>query len=160
MTGVVLAGVVVAWHAPVLYEAAMRTDAVHVLEHVTFLGAGVLFWWALVSPVRGESVLIAFITALPLAVLGLGMTLSRTRWYAVYDAPISDQQVAGAVMWGGGGALTVLAALVLFYAWMASAAARSEQSFHANAAAAAGSANSATRNVQMTGSIDTPSFWA
>ena len=33
-----------AWHVPTLYEAALAHDAVHVLEHASFLGAAVLFW--------------------------------------------------------------------------------------------------------------------
>ena len=160
VVGATVAAVVVGWHAPALYEAAVRTDALHAVEHLGFLGVAVAFWWALMSPVRGESVLVAFVAALPVAVLGLGMTLSRSRWYPVYDAPLRDQQLAGAVMWGAGGALTVIAALALFYAWLASAATRSEQSFQVNAASATGSTNNAARNVQITGSIETPSFWA
>ena len=33
-----------AWHVPALYEAALAHDAVHVLEHASFLGAAALFW--------------------------------------------------------------------------------------------------------------------
>ena len=33
------------WHLPALYEAAIQHEAVHVLEHASFLGGAVLFWW-------------------------------------------------------------------------------------------------------------------
>ena len=37
-------GVLVAWHIPALYEAALRTRAVHDLQHFSFLLVGVLVW--------------------------------------------------------------------------------------------------------------------
>lgn len=158
--------VVIAWHAPAIYQAALRTPALHGAEHGAFLGAATAFWWTVLSPRRGEHVLAVFIAALPVAALGFGMTLSRTRWYPAYAEPLSRQQIAGAVMWGTGGALTVVAGAALFYAWLrnstrnSSAAARSVQSFQANAPSANGNTTTATRNVHVTGSIDTPNFWA
>lgn len=159
LAGVGAAAVTVGWHAPLFYEAAVRHAPLHVMEHAVFLGAALAFWWTVVSPPRGEHVVAAFLAALPMMVLGVGMTLSTTRWYPVYDAPLSEQQIAGAVMWGVGGMLTVIAGTALFYAWV-SAAARSDANFHANAADANGSTSSAARNVQVTGAIETPSFWA
>jgi putative membrane protein len=151
--------VVIGWHTPALYDAAVRNDALHALEHASFVAAATVFWWTLVSPPRGEHVVAAFIAGLPMAVLGLGLTLASTPWYAAYRGPIAEQQVAGAVMWGVGGMLTVASGAALFYAWL-SRAARSEQSFDAKAATAKGSTTSAARNVHVTGAIETPSFWA
>ena len=151
--------VVIGWHTPVIYDAAVRNDALHALEHGTFLAAATGFWWTLVSPARGEHVVAAFVAGLPMAVLGLGLTLASTSWYGAYRGPVADQQVAGAVMWGVGGMLTVASGAALFYAWL-SRAARSEQSFDAKAATANGSSTSAARSVQVTGAIETPSFWA
>ena len=42
------------WHVPALYDAALQHSAVHVLEHTCFLTAGLLYWWHLLSPVRGR----------------------------------------------------------------------------------------------------------
>jgi cytochrome c oxidase assembly factor CtaG len=39
-----------AWHVPVLYQAALRHDALHALEHATFLGFGIAMWMALLGP--------------------------------------------------------------------------------------------------------------
>jgi putative membrane protein len=35
------------WHAPSLYQATLASDAVHTLQHLSFLGTGLLFWWSL-----------------------------------------------------------------------------------------------------------------
>ncbi len=33
------------WHLPALYDAAVRDDSVHALEHITFVATATLFWW-------------------------------------------------------------------------------------------------------------------
>jgi putative membrane protein len=38
------------WHLPVLYQAALRHDAVHALQHATFLAFGMAMWMALLGP--------------------------------------------------------------------------------------------------------------
>ena len=42
------------WHIPALYDAALSHSGIHVLEHTCFLSAGLLYWWHLLSPVRGR----------------------------------------------------------------------------------------------------------
>src|SRR5713226_6762936 len=42
--------VLTVWHLPFLYEATVRNQPLHVLEHLSFLGAGVLFWWPIMVP--------------------------------------------------------------------------------------------------------------
>ena len=41
------------WHLPVLYDAALRDDAVHALEHTLFFTCGALLWTALLQPLPG-----------------------------------------------------------------------------------------------------------
>src|SRR5262249_25029435 len=38
------------WPVPALYQLALRHPAWHVVEHATFLGAALLFWWPVVQP--------------------------------------------------------------------------------------------------------------
>src|SRR5436305_10969711 len=38
------------WHLPTLYQAALRHDSLHALEHATFLGFGIAMWMALLGP--------------------------------------------------------------------------------------------------------------
>src|ERR1051325_6125677 len=41
------------WHVPALFQATLRSDFIHTLQHVSFLGSALLFWWALVHGPRG-----------------------------------------------------------------------------------------------------------
>jgi putative membrane protein len=38
------------WHIPALYQGALRHDALHALEHATFLGFGICVWMGLLGP--------------------------------------------------------------------------------------------------------------
>ena len=111
--------VVVGWHAPVPFDAALRHNPVHGLEHVTMTAAAAYLWWALATtrPARGESVIALFLSTIPLTILGLAMLLSRSPWYAAYP-DLYDQQVAGAVMWGVGGGVAWLEGVALFVVWI------------------------------------------
>src|SRR5262245_5824291 len=42
--------VVSLWHMPDLYDLALRQKTVHVVEHVTFFLAALIYWWPLLSP--------------------------------------------------------------------------------------------------------------
>jgi putative membrane protein len=123
---IVQSAVLAAWHLPGPYQAAVRNPFVHVLEHLAFLGAGALLWWALLHASRarlGTGVLALFIAALPGTALGLLMTVARTVWYPVYGTgatALEDQQLAGVVMWAVGNTIYLIAAVALFAAWLSS----------------------------------------
>jgi putative membrane protein len=38
------------WHLPVMYQAALRHDAIHAVQHATFLAFGMAMWMALLGP--------------------------------------------------------------------------------------------------------------
>ncbi|MDQ2825997.1 MAG: cytochrome c oxidase assembly protein [Actinomycetota bacterium] len=117
----VASAVMVLWHAPVLYDAALHHEALHALEHTSFLLTATTFWWALgvgTTRPRGGAVAMAFLAALPGTALGATMTLARTPWYAGYPST-ADQQLAGVVMWAFAGLAYVLVAAVLFGLWLA-----------------------------------------
>jgi putative membrane protein len=118
-----------AWHVPVLYGAAIDNRAVHTLEHVSFLGTAILFWFAVLKPGRpafGLGVLFIFGLAVQSSILGALLAFSPTPWYAAHLtsaqqwglSPLDDQQVAGLIMWIPGGAIYLAAALGLFAAWL------------------------------------------
>jgi putative membrane protein len=123
---IVQSAVLAAWHLPGPYQAAVRNPLVHVLEHLAFLGAGVLLWWAILHASRarlGTGVLALFVAAIPGTSLGLLMTVARTVWYPVYGtgaAALEDQQLAGVVMWAVGNTIYLIAAVGLFAAWLSS----------------------------------------
>lgn len=128
-----------AWHLPVFYNAALRTDAVHALEHATMLGAALAFWAPVVRPRRthgGVGVLLLFASLIASGVLAALLVFAPTPWYAHPPTTswgltrLQDQQVAGAVMWVGGGIIYLVAGVVVLMRWLdtdAAAAARRER---------------------------------
>ncbi|MGY1840551.1 MULTISPECIES: cytochrome c oxidase assembly protein [unclassified Modestobacter] len=126
-TAVGYLAVVLLWHLPGAYEAAVRSEAVHVVEHLTFLAAAAVFWWCVLRvPRRRLGQLVAGLVAVLIpafgeAALGGVMMLSSTPWYGVYVEtaathgfdPVADQQVAGAVLWAAGTPVYLLAAVLL-----------------------------------------------
>jgi cytochrome c oxidase assembly factor CtaG len=42
--------VLILWHLPNLYEAALQAEPIHVLQHQLFLATAVLVWWPLLGP--------------------------------------------------------------------------------------------------------------
>lgn len=122
--------VVLAWHLPVAYQAALRHGAVHGLEHLTMLASALAAWWTVLRPGtrrrRGAAVLHVTATAASGGLLAALMTFSARPWYPAYarTAPawgltgLQDQQLAGALMWVVGGVLYLAAAVTLFARWM------------------------------------------
>src|SRR4051794_5339726 len=56
------------WHIPALFDATLDDNFIHALQHISFLGSAILFWWALVQTGRtvmsyGAAVLYVFTTA-------------------------------------------------------------------------------------------------
>jgi putative membrane protein len=124
-----------AWHLPFLYDAGVRSDAVHAAQHATFAGSALAFWWAAARPDargragRGVAVLGVFATAMHTAILGALLAFSPTLWYEAHAAttrawgltPLEDQQLAGLVMWVPAGFVYVAAGLGLLHAWLRAA---------------------------------------
>jgi putative copper resistance protein D len=100
------------WHIGVMFETALENDAVHVLQHWSFVFGSVLVWWAPLDPKRrrlhGELWKIGHILGARLAgmMLGMAFLIMRTPAYDAYResardhglSPISDQQIAGGMM--------------------------------------------------------------
>lgn len=113
------------WHLPGAYSAALRSEAAHALQHASFLGTALLFWWAVLSPRArrrpGAGVVALFLTALYTAVLGALLATADRPWISEYLAttapwglmPLEDQQLAGLVMWVPGSVAYAAAALWL-----------------------------------------------
>ncbi|MDQ6691601.1 MAG: cytochrome c oxidase assembly protein, partial [Candidatus Dormibacteraeota bacterium] len=41
--------VMLVWHVPALYDLTLRSEAIHVVEHLSFIVAGTLFWWPVIT---------------------------------------------------------------------------------------------------------------
>jgi putative membrane protein len=119
------------WHVPVLYEAAVRNDAVHIVQHLCFFGTAALFWWAIVHGRYGRigygvAVLFVFTTALHSGALGALFTFGSQVMYPLYAdrtsafgvSPLDDQQLAGLIMWIPFSLTFLIVGLALFAAWL------------------------------------------
>jgi cytochrome c oxidase assembly factor CtaG len=109
---VLYAGLMWLWHVPRLYDLALEHGTIHVLEHVCFMTAGMLYWWHLLSPVRGRNLTgltpVAYMasTKVLVGLLGIVLTFAPRAMYAFYEqgprvwglAPRDDQAMAGAIM--------------------------------------------------------------
>ena len=102
-----------AWHLPVLFDAALRNDGIHALQHATFVAFGMLMWAALIEPLPGPAWFTApwkipYVLAMWLVMLALSQVFiwSGHVYYAPYthDATLwglshlSDQKAGGGVM--------------------------------------------------------------
>jgi putative membrane protein len=120
------------WHLPKLYQAALRNDFVHDLQHLSFLIVACLFWRVLLDPLyryrisRGLGVIYLFGTSLHATVLGVYMALSPRVWYPDYEVRLAgwnltaleDQQLAGLIMWMPACMVYAVAAAILFALWL------------------------------------------
>ncbi|MBY0278274.1 cytochrome c oxidase assembly protein [Candidatus Binatia bacterium] len=103
-----------AWHLPVLYELALRSDAWHAVEHASFLVAALLFWWPVVVPWPSEAqwprwAMLPYLLAADVSNTALSalFSFSEVVLYPTYaQAPrlwvssaLADQSAAGALMW-------------------------------------------------------------
>jgi putative membrane protein len=109
----VWAVVFAAWHYPSAYDYVLDHQAVHDLQHVTFVIAGVLVWTQLLDPARRGELRRSGRIALAVALFVSGQVLadvlifSFDPLYPAYAAqderllglsPLADQQFAGVVM--------------------------------------------------------------
>ena len=105
--------VLYSWHFAGAYDAALRSPALHALQHQSFIVTSMLVWLCVLEPARrrtpGGLWKIAHIGAVRLAGMFLGMAFVAAR-SPFYDGfygrralehgltPLEDQQIAGALM--------------------------------------------------------------
>jgi len=124
-------GVLWAVHLTGIYEAALRNQGVHALEHVVLLATALLFWMPIVRADPSPAVvsypgriLYLFVAMASMGFLGLALISARAPLYATYAqvegraGAIADQQAAGAIMWAGTMVLIVPALGFVLWDWM------------------------------------------
>ena len=116
---------VLAWHVPALFDAALDSLPLHMMEHLTFAVVAWLFWRVVLVREESEPVLIVmvFTTMLYTGILGVLMIFAGSVWYPQYAGAhgltaLQDQQLAGTVMWVPMNALLFLVLLQLGYRWL------------------------------------------
>jgi cytochrome c oxidase assembly factor CtaG len=93
----------VVWHLPTLFDAALRNDAIHALQHGLFVALGMLLWAALIEPLPGPAWFTApwkipYVLAMWLVMLVLSQVFiwSSHPYYIRYS--LTDQKAGGGVM--------------------------------------------------------------
>jgi putative membrane protein len=119
--------VLVAWHVPALYEAALDHSALHRVEHLSFVLVGALVWTLLIDPAGHGRLTVPARIGVAAVLFWVGQLLAYPfvfgfePYYAPYEdqperllglSPLEDQRLAGAVMMAEQ-ALTLGVALVL-----------------------------------------------
>ena len=122
-----------AWHIPAMYEAALRNEFIHDLEHALFFYTALFFWWRIIDPTGGWYSLwhwppakwvYLLVAAPPSYILGSVLWGSRTVWYPFYlevpriwgISPLVDQRYAGMLMWIQGW-MFVMVSMAVFFIW-------------------------------------------
>lgn len=99
---------VIFWHIPPIFELALRSHFWHVLEQVSFLIAGILFWRPVVAGSGWPVPVYLFLATLPCDALSAFLAFCGHVVYPHYLgghaerfglSAIDDQELAGALMW-------------------------------------------------------------
>lgn len=104
------------WHLPGPYALTLQGDLAYWAMHLSTLGGAVLLWSAVLGALDrapGHVVLALSATAGQMTLLSALLVFAREAWHPSHVLttlpygidPLADQQLAGAVMWVGGGAL-------------------------------------------------------
>jgi putative membrane protein len=119
------------WHVPALYDATLRSEALHAAQHLCFLATALLFWWSLAQGPGAErrwgaAMLYVIATMAHTGALGVLLTFASRPLYPAYVGrtaawgftALEDQQLAGLVMWIPAGVGYLVAALVFTRRWI------------------------------------------
>lgn len=126
---------IVVWHIPSAYDLTERNGAVHAAEHAMFFFFGLLFWARVIDtgPLRphlGWPARIAYIVGAMTVgwVLAIVFVVAPEPIYQHYAelrsrpggiSALTDQQLAGGMMWVGGSIAYTIALLIGLYKWVA-----------------------------------------
>jgi putative membrane protein len=116
-------GTMLLWHLPVLFNAALGNDVLHVIQHLSFLVTGVVYWWPILAPIEQTrlsvvgSISYLFTACMSCSLLGAALTFGPPGLYPAYlhprDSlgilplirdgwgldPGNDQHLGGLLMW-------------------------------------------------------------
>jgi len=124
--------VIIFWHLPFAYNAAMANHDIHIVQHITLIAASVLMWWPLMSPLPElprlsypGQMLYCFLMVVPMSVVAIYIAMADTILYPAYAmaprlwgiTPMLDQHIGGLIMWIPGGLFFYGIMTVVFFRW-------------------------------------------
>lgn len=109
-----------AWHLPSFFNAGLQNNWAHALQHISFLCAALVFWFALFRSVHkstSAAALYLFTTAIHGSLLGALLIFSPDVWYTSYVpttsqwgvSALEDQQLGGLILWMSSGIVFIAA---------------------------------------------------
>lgn len=120
------------WQVPALFDAARANAGLALIEHLSYLAAGTVFWLQLISsrpfsqptpPLRRIALLIGSVAVS--TVFGMMLVFGSGVLYPAYAnsahhimTVLDDQQLAGAVWWMGMLPSMIIAAVALMMQWL------------------------------------------
>jgi cytochrome c oxidase assembly factor CtaG len=133
------------WHLPVLFDAAVRDEALHLLQHASFFGSAMLFWWALFRNGVGRrgyglAICAIFVTAVHSSLLGALLFVAPRVLYDAYAttmfglSPLEDQQLAGLIIWVPAGIVHTSVGSCLFALWLRAVEGNARKTAHVSTA--------------------------
>jgi cytochrome c oxidase assembly factor CtaG len=111
---VLFTGMTWLWHAPSVYDAALRSPPVHYLQHACFLGSALVFWYPVIRPYPSRPawsvwLLVPFLILADVQNTAISalLTFSDRVLYPYYtevprialQSALDDQSAAGVLMW-------------------------------------------------------------
>jgi cytochrome c oxidase assembly factor CtaG len=131
---VLFAVVLLAWHLPALFDATLRSGALHALEHALFFSTALMLWKQVIhspplhaslsAPARVGYVIGAMVVSWVLAVV---LALAPHPLYAQYAheagrpggiSAMADQQIAAGIMWVPGSIAFVIVIFAYVHRWL------------------------------------------
>jgi cytochrome c oxidase assembly factor CtaG len=125
------------WHLPVLYNAALNSERIHAVQHLSMLITGTIFWWPVFTPLPSHRIspvngfVYIFLATSANMILGILLAFAPVGYYPEYTRssdgtgifrlirtvweldPQSDLNLGGMFMWIVGGLLYFWAMLVV-----------------------------------------------
>jgi cytochrome c oxidase assembly factor CtaG len=139
-TFVLFCGVMLVWHVPALFDATLRSESLHALEHTLFFATALMFWKQAIDspPLRApmsDVWRMAYLVGAMIAMwlLAIVLALAPHPLYSAYAqeasrpggiSALTDQQLAAGVMWVPGSITLVLALFFYVHRWLSPAQAK------------------------------------
>ena len=135
-------GAMAFWHLPVVFNAALSHESLHIVEHLSLLAGGTIYWWPVLSPVAQlrlrpvpQAAAYLFTSCLACTSMGVLITFAPRLLYPAYANPhdaygilpmirdqwgisaAMDQQIGGLLMWVPCCLVYLIAIMAMFARW-------------------------------------------
>lgn len=121
--------ILIGWHDPGAYNASLRYDWLHDIEHISFFVSGLLYWWHVIGagprihkPLSYTFRIVYLLGTIPFNMfLGVVIAFAESPIYTYYTtvprlwgiSVLNDQQLGGLIMWIPGSMMYIIATLVI-----------------------------------------------